>query len=139
MLVFEDNMVKSLLKLCGGAGSYEANSMALNSWLTKFGVNLAPLQDEMSRWADLLGYGLPDYASYMAMDAGRETPTDKMPGVCQFLSGEIWMRPNGDVIHEQCAWVSMTSSVHDVHGGERDMDPDWRGSTGIGSGRRFQG
>ena len=59
------------------------------------------LRNEIAKWADLLSGSSPDYAAYRALNAGRESPTDKTPGVRPILAGEIWMRLISDVIHEK--------------------------------------
>ena len=46
----------------------------------------------MSQWAELLANGLPEYATYRTLNAGRQLPAKKNLRVCLLLCGKIWMR-----------------------------------------------
>jgi len=98
---YEDQVAKSAAKLSGGAGPCGLDGVSLKYMLNHFEAHSEALRVEMGLWAEWLGNTSPPYAAYRALNAGRELPADKMPGVRPILAGEIWMRLISDVIHQQ--------------------------------------
>ncbi|KAL7525951.1 hypothetical protein ACHAXR_001236, partial [Thalassiosira sp. AJA248-18] len=73
----------------------------LKNWLLRHEVHSERLREEMAHWVSWLANESPPYAAYRALNAMRELPADKRPGVRPLGCGEIWMRLIADCDHEQ--------------------------------------
>ena len=79
-------------KMSGGAGPGGVDSIALQSWLLRFGKESAKLREAIASFTRWMANESPPWAAYRAFMANRLIALDKCPGVRPVGVGEVWRR-----------------------------------------------
>ena len=79
-------------KMSGGAGPGGVDSIALQSWLLRFGKESCGLREAIASFTRWMANDSPPWAAYRAFMSNRLIALDKCPGVRPVGVGEVWRR-----------------------------------------------